>query len=223
MIWPFGSKKKVPETDFVKKYLDENSIKIPGIRQLGLLEFVVFDTETTGLNPKEDYILSFGAVKIQERKILIKSAIEWYPDSPKAGHQTAAIHGLLSKEETLGIRQFVEQVLMYFGSSILVGHHVGFDLQMLHKASKAYGLPRLVNPTLDTMNLAIRLDYGPSPDRQLVPMKEYGLDSLCVRFGIATEDRHTASGDAFLTAQLLLKLLKLAEQKGIRSFADLVR
>ncbi|MFC3879550.1 PolC-type DNA polymerase III [Algoriphagus namhaensis] len=223
MIWPFGSKKKIPETDFVKRYLDENSRKIPGIRQLDLLEFVVFDTETTGLNPKEDFILSFGAVKIQERKILVNTAVEWYPNSPKAGSQTAEIHGLLRPEATLEIQSFIKQVLAYFSNSILVGHHVGFDLQMLHKASKAYGLPRLVNPTLDTMNLAIRLDYGPSPDRQMVPMKEYGLDTLCDRFGIATEDRHTAPGDAFLTAQLLLKLLKLAEQKGINTFSDLLR
>lgn len=223
MIWPFGRNKKIPETDFVKKYLDENSKKIPGIRQLDLLEFVIFDTETTGLNPKEDFILSFGGVKIQDRKILVNTAVEWYPNSPKSGTQTAEIHGLLSPESTLEIESFVKEVLAYFGNSILVGHHVGFDLQMLHKASKAYGLPMLVNPTLDTMNLAIRLDYGPNPDRQMVPMKEYGLDALCTRFGIVTEDRHTAPGDAFLTAQLLLKLLKLAEQKGIKSFSELLR
>lgn len=222
MIWPFG-RKKIQETDFVKEYLDQNSQKIPAIRTLDLLDFVVFDTETTGLNPKEDYILSFGGVKIKGSKVLVKSSVEWYPSSPKSGGKTASIHGIVDQKNTLPIDTFTAQVLAYFGNSILVGHHVGFDLQMLHKASRSFGLPRLINPTLDTMSLAIRLDYGPQADRQMIPMNEYSLDALCQRFGIAPEDRHTAPGDAFLTAQLLLKLLKFAEGKGIETFGQLVR
>jgi DNA polymerase-3 subunit epsilon len=54
-------------------------------------------------------------------------------------------------------------------------------------------------------------------------MGTYSLDELCIRYGIEMDDRHTAAGDAFLTAQLFLKLLKLAEKKGIRNFKDLLR
>lgn len=222
MIWPFG-REKVPETDFVKEYLDRNTKRIPNVRNLDLLDFVVFDTETTGLNPKEDYILSFGAVKIKGKQILINSAVEWYPHSPKSGSKTAPIHGILDQKNTQPIEEFITRVLAYFGNSILVGHHVGFDLQMLHKASKGYGLPRIINPTLDTMNLAMRLDHGPNADRQMIYSGEYSLDALCKRYAIPLEDRHTAPGDAFLTAQLALKLLKAAESKGIDSFGKLIR
>ena len=222
MIWPFG-KPKVPERDFVKEYLDRNIQKIPNIRNLDLLEFVVFDTETTGLNPSEDYILSFGAVRIKRGHILVNSAVEWYPHSPKSGSKTAPIHGLIDQKNSLLIDKFIAEVLGYFGNSILIGHHIGFDLQMLHKASKSYGLPRIINPTLDTMNLAIRLDHGPHADRQMIQPEQYSLDRLCERYAIPLDDRHTAPGDAFLTAQLALKLLKEAESKGIDTFGKLIR
>jgi DNA polymerase-3 subunit epsilon len=73
------------------------------------------------------------------------------------------------------------------------------------------------------MNLAIRLEHGPHADRTQIKREDYTLDALCARYGIIPEDRHTAAGDAFLTAQVLLKLLALAKQKGIKDFGQLMR
>jgi DNA polymerase-3 subunit epsilon len=93
----------------------------------------------------------------------------------------------------------------------------------MQKACSPFGLEKLPNPMIDTMTLAIRLELGPHADRSQIHPEDYGLDALCGRYQIITEDRHTASGDAFLTAQLLLKLLKLAQVKGIKNFGQLIR
>lgn len=220
--WPFGKGEKL-KAEFVEEFLQKAQKPIPGIRSIDQLNFVVLDTETTGLNPEEDFILSFGAVKIEHGKILVRSALEYYPTSPKPGGKTAEIHGLLEREEQIKPADFVKHILPFLGNSILVGHHLGFDLEMLLKACKPFGLEKFPNPCLDTMNFAIRLEHGPHTDWNRIKAKDYSLDKLCKRYGIVTEDRHTAAGDAFLTAQLLLKLLKIAERKGIKNFGQLIR
>lgn len=216
--WPFNNSKPV-QRDFVKEYLKNSLMEIPGIRLFDQLSFVVLDTETTGLNPEIDHVLSFGAVKINSQSIQVASAVEWYLSSSKKGKEAIQIHELIGNKTVLSLADFSSQFLNYIGNNIIVGHHLGFDLEMLKKIVKAFGLTRFPNPCLDTMNLAIRLDYGLRADRNLIPLKNYTLDALCDRYGIKTEDRHTAGGDAFLTANLLLKLLKAAEKKGINNWS----
>ncbi len=215
--------KKVSKADFVEDFLLKNQKPIPAIRSLDQLEFTVFDTETTGLSTKEDYILSFGGVKIRNAAIQIETAIELYPTSPKSGKKTASIHGLVQRENQIQIRDFAKQTLEYFGNSILVAHHIGFDTEMMQKVCSPFGLEKLPNPMIDTMTMAIRLELGPRADRNQINPENYSLDHLCERYQIQTDDRHTAPGDAFLTAQLLLKFLKIAQAKGITNFAQLMR
>jgi DNA polymerase-3 subunit epsilon len=116
------------------------------------------------------------------------------------------------------IRSFLEDA----AQKILVGHHLGFDLAMLERAGRSLGLRKIKNPGLDTYDLAVRLDRGRYYDPRTIPSREYSLDRLCERYGISLDDRHTAAGDAFLTAQLLIKLLKVAAAKGIRSYGELM-
>ncbi|PZX58378.1 DNA polymerase-3 subunit epsilon [Algoriphagus ratkowskyi] len=215
--------KHVDKADFVKAFLLQNQKPIPAIRSLDQLEFTVFDTETTGLSIKEDYVLSFGGVKIRNAAIQIETAIELYPTSPKSGKKTASIHGLVQRENQIQIRDFANQSLEYFCNSILVAHHIGFDTEMMQKACRPFGLEKLPNPMIDTMTMAIRLELGPHADRSQINPSDFGLDSLCKRYQIPTEDRHTAAGDAFLTAQLFLKFLKIAQGKGITNFGQLTR
>jgi DNA polymerase III subunit epsilon len=130
---------------------------------------------------------------------------------------------LIQRENQLSIREFAEKSLDYFGNSVLVAHHIGFDLEMIQKACKPFGMEKLPNPKIDTMSLAIRLELGPHANRSQINPQQYSLDALCERYQIRTEDRHTAAGDAFLTAQLFLKLLRLASAKGINNFGQLIR
>jgi DNA polymerase-3 subunit epsilon len=220
--WEFW-KPKEERLDFVRDFLAANEQPIPGVRAISQLKFTILDTETTGLEPAKDSILSFGAVKISELKIQVPTAVEWYPKSKNLPGKAAQIHGLVDIKNQISEEEFVKLLLPYLSDSILVGHHIGFDLEMIGKALRPYGISRLPNPVIDTLNFAIRLEHGPQADFSRIQMGTYSLDDLCARFGIETEDRHTAAGDAFLTAQLFLKLLRLAEKKGIRTYKELLR
>lgn len=217
--WPFQSQSK--KQDFVEEYLQLFQNPIPGIRKITQLDFVVLDTETTGLDPKNDFVISFGGIKIQKGKIQVGTAVEWYPESPKEAGESAKIHGLVHRENLVKPKVFSEMLLEYIGSSILVGHHLNFDLEMLQKLCHSSGLKSFRNQSLDTLALAVRIEHGPHVNWHEISMREYSLDALCERYQISTDDRHTAGGDAFLTAQLLLKLLKLADRKGISTYAQL--
>ncbi len=220
--WQFWKPKR-ERLDFVREFLAENEAVISGIRSIERLNFTVLDTETSGLDTTKDSILSFGAVKISESKIQVPSAVEWYPAAKDHGGKTAPIHGLVGIPNQISTEEFARLLLKYLGNSILVGHHVGFDLEMMVKLIRPFGVEKLPNPVIDTLNLAIRLEHGPQADRNRIQLESYSLDALCSRYGIETDDRHTAAGDAFLTAQLLLKLLKKCHQKGIRDFKNLTK
>lgn len=219
--WEFWKKEK-KKPDFIQSYLDENAEKIPGIRSIDQLHFTVLDTETSGLDPIRDHVLSFGAVKILQSKILIDRSVEWYPYSENPGKNTVAIHELMEVQNTLSKEEFARKFLPYIGNSILVGHHIGFDLEILRNLLKPFGFTHFKNPVIDTYHLAIRLEKGPLRDLSSIRHEEYSLDSLCKRYGIAPDDRHTAAGDAFLTALLLLKLFAKAQSKGITTFQNLI-
>lgn len=215
--------KRIHKADFVRHYEDAFSKPIPPLRKIPQLQFTVLDTETTGLDIRRDEILSFGAVKVKGYLIEVKDSIELYLDTEKFKKESIAVHQILNPSDTLSKFGFAEAFLAYIGTDILVGHHLGFDIEMLEKTLRPFGLAKILNPLLDTHSLALRLEKGPFA--QKIPMKpgEYALDEVCARYGIPLDDRHTAAGDAFLTAQLLMKLLKLAEQKGIADFRSLVR
>ena len=220
--WEFW-KKPGKRADFIQSYLDQNREPIPQLRSIEQLDFVVLDTETSGFDLTNDHVLSFGAVKIQDLKIKISQSIELFPTSQKAPNQTVKIHGILDQKERVSLEVFTESVMSFIGNGIVVGHHVGFDLEMLIRIFKEFGLEKFPNPVLDTMSLAIRLDHGPLADSNQLNREDYSLDSLCERFGIEMDDRHTAAGDSFLTAQLLIKLLAIAKKKGITTAGKLLR
>jgi DNA polymerase-3 subunit epsilon len=215
--------KELPKTAFVETYESLFEKPIPPMRPISQLTFVVLDTETTGLDPKKDFIISFGAIKLRSYVLKIDTAQEIYLKTPVKNKEAIQVHEIIDPIEGLTIKDFAKQFLDYIGRDIIVGHHIGFDLLMLEKVLKPFGLKKLLNPVLDTQYLAMRLEKGPHYDPSMGKPGEYSLDNLCERYGIELDDRHTAAGDAFLTGQLLLRLLKMAERKGIKDFGTLMR
>lgn len=168
--------------------------------------FVVLDTETTGFDLKKDRILSIGALRVQNGTIKAKEAFEVFLDQTTFDSRTVEIHGILKKGKTTRIPEVegLKILLNLLENSVLVAHHTRFDVGMINEALARHGLPKLLNKDLDTAIL-----YNKSlPRTKRKTEGHYSLDELCDHFGISKTDRHTALGDAYITAMSFLRILE---------------
>ncbi len=226
MAWWFAKPKaQQAQPTWLQRYLAAKPGKGALLKQpIRAASFLVFDTETSGFTIKKDHILSIGAITVRDNVILLDEALEVLaaaPETEKTEH--VEIHEILPKHSldagalADALAQFVELAT----GKILVGHHVHYDISMVSQKMKdLYGV-KLYNPYVDTGQLAIRLEHPPSHAAPVVG-KNYTLDALCERYRISPDDRHNAAGDAFITAQLLLKLIHKAEVRGAKTVADLM-
>jgi DNA polymerase-3 subunit epsilon len=112
-------------------------------------------------------------------------------------------------EEPEALEQFID----YLRDGVIVGHHIGHDVGTFDAALERHWGIRLLNRSLDTMDLTLHLEQdGAFAGRPAI--RRFTLDALCELFGVIPHDRHTASGDAFITAQVFLRLLKLSARFG---------
>ena len=218
-MFSFFQKKHTEYPDYWLAYEQDFRHKSkPGITDT---RFVILDTETTGFNYKSDRILSIGAVPVIQNTISIADVFEIYVKQDTFNPETVKIHGLLREDrrvDAVGEEEAIRRFLAYAGNAVLVAHHANFDLTMINTALKRLGLPRLKNRVLDTSALYTRsritsnlIDYN----------KSYTLDELADTLNIAKNDRHTAAGDAYITALVFLKILSRLEKKGIHKIKDL--
>lgn len=220
----FGIKPRGPAPEFWQAYLEAN--RQPLSKKLPLEEtcFVVFDTETTGLNPRSDRLLSIGAVKVMNGRIFTDAPFErTIRQEHLPRHREAiGVHGILpgqslaGQDETQALREF----LAYIGNAALVGHHLRFDVSIVQEALKKCQGGKLRNPLIDTRALALRVEKGRGWHGD--QSGNYSLDALCERYHIPGSDRHTAAGDAYITAILLLKLLARLRKRGVKVLGELI-
>lgn len=213
-MW-FWKKKKAPEwneawPEEVKTYLRKDFRKSHE-------SYVVFDLETTGLDPKKDKILSFAFLRIEKDIIQIQDRMEGFIQHPVLSDtSTTGIHHVVHSDLQNGIppQEFLNKTLAFIGNSILVGHHMAFDVACINELlMENFGL-EIRNKTRDTAKIASRLERA-LPDAYNATKKYKTLDELCEQYGIRPEARHSASGDTFTTAMLFLKIKKLAKKRKI--------
>lgn len=186
------------------------------------IPFVVLDTETTGLNPERDRILSIGALRLKGGRVVVRDGLELYLHQDHFDSHAVKIHGIL-REDThsrIAEAEALERLVTYIGDDVIVGHHISFDRAVLQRALVRHGLGPLRNPCLDT-GLLYRKTLLKTP---LLRKKDfYSLDDLARRFDLPCADRHTALGDAFLTAMALAHILELLKAKGVQTRKQLLR
>jgi len=185
------------------------------------LTFVVFDTETTGLDVRKSRLLSLGAVRVQQNRFRVEDTLDC--TIQQADYQSGTeveVHGILAKHSRDGMpeAEAIQLFLTFIQDSILVGHHVEFDIGMVNQALKRMGGKRLLNKSVDTVQLAMRVN----PPSAFVKPGDYALDKLCQLYNLPLSDRHTAAGDAYITALLLMKLLTRLQKRGIKDLGDLL-
>ena len=178
------------------------------------VRFVALDSETTGLNPLTDRLITVGAVSVQDGDIILEDAFE---AMLQVSRNTAAVavHGITRDETKGGLEESkaLRLFLDYLQDGVIVGHHIGHDISTLNAGYQRHWGVELQNRSLDTMDLTLHLERsGAFADRERI--REFTLVSLCELFGVVPHDRHTAAGDAFLTAQVFVRLLRLASRHG---------
>ncbi|WP_035671016.1 PolC-type DNA polymerase III [Flavobacterium sp. 83] len=174
--------------------------------------FVVLDTETTGFDYINDRILCIGAIVLQNNTIPIHDSFEIFIQQEHYDKATAKIHGIL-KEFILdrpNELQALQQFLAFLGNSIIIAHHTVFDITMINNALERNGLPKLTNKTLDT---AVLYKKTLLVSHLLERKDSYSLDELADKFDISKKDRHTAMGDAYITAIAFLKIVNKLRAK----------
>jgi DNA polymerase III subunit epsilon len=189
-----------PETGWDERRLDE-------------LAYTVFDTETTGLDPSADEIISIGAVRALRGRLLRRETFDRLVD-PKRPLSAAslAVHGIAP--ELLDGEATIDEVLPLFArfaeDTVLVGHNVAFDMRFLERKEEPTGV-RLTQPVLDTLLLSGAADPGE---------EDHSLEAIAARLGVSVTGRHTALGDAILTCEILLKQISLLSAQGTVTLAD---
>lgn len=197
-------------------------------KPLSETRFVVFDSETTGLDLSKNRLLSIAGVAMLGAEIRLDETFDaMVSQADVGGSEAAVIHGLISNDLAGGLREddAASQFLSFAGDAVLVAHHAAFDLRMLEKAIAAHRGAKVWSPSVDTAQLAQRVEVSPmtsNQERGADQRKAYQLDNLVERYGIDVSERHTASGDALATALLFQRLLKKAERRGIRTLGDLL-
>jgi DNA polymerase-3 subunit epsilon len=178
-------------------------------RQLSELTYTVFDTETTGLNPKGgDEIISIGAVRIVNNRLLHDECFDRLVDPQRSiPFESTQIHGI--QQEMLIGQLTLDIVLPLFHKfaqgTILIAHNAAFDMRMLQLKEAATGV-KFLNPVLDTMLLSAVVHPG---------QKNHNMEGIVERLGTSIVGRHTALGDAIATAEIFLKLIPLLAEQGI--------
>jgi DNA polymerase-3 subunit epsilon len=183
------------------------------------VRFVVLDSETTGLNPSTDRIITIGAVAVRDGEIDLRDS---FSRLLKVTENTSAVsvHGITRDQSRHGVEEpeALDAFLDYLRDGVIVGHHIGHDVATVDAALERHWGFRLLNRSLDTMDLTLHLERaGAFAGRP--PIRTFTLDALCAMFGVVPHDRHTAEGDAFITAQVFLRLVRLASRLGRATLA----
>lgn len=196
--------------DFDLFQMDEQGSALDD-RPLSELAYTVFDTETTGLNPAGgDAIIQLGAARIVNGKLLRQETFEQLVDPGRhIPEASIPIHGI--SQDMVAGKPRIAQVLPVFHAyaqdTVLVAHNAAFDMRFLQLQEATTGIA-FHQPVLDTLLLSAVVHPHQESHR---------LEAIAERFNITILGRHTALGDALVTAEIWLRLIPLLQEQGIHT------
>jgi DNA polymerase III subunit epsilon len=195
-------------------------------RPIDSFDFVVLDTELTGMNPDKDEIVSIGAVKIRELAINPSDVFHTLVHPRRAMPKKSTLIHRITPEtvrEAPRLHEILPHLIEYCEGCLIVGHHVGMDMSFINKALKEVLGGVLLTPCLDTMRLAKIYDeeLWVNYYDQFNLSTSYNLRELSKRYGLPCFPEHDAMQDALQTAYLFLFLVKKLRRGSVRTLKDL--
>ena len=175
-------------------------------------EFVCFDCETTGLEPKKDDIISIGAVIIKDNRIISsKRFVRFVKPKTKLQIEAIKVHHIreMDLEEAEDIDEVIEDFLEFIGNRKLVGYFLEFDIAMVNKYLKPKLGIKLPNKAYEVS--AIYYDWK----IEKIPQSNIDLrfDTIMKDLRIPVFGKHDAYNDAVMTAMMFVKLKNKAKVK----------
>lgn len=174
--------------------------------------YVVFDIETTGINPKFCKIIEIGAVKIVNGEQVDSFSVFVNPEIPipyNITKLTSITDDMVMDAET--IDQVLPAFIDFIGDSVLVAHNASFDTGFIYKYAQDLGIPFSCT-IVDTMTLGHIL----CPE-----LGKFTLDRICKHLGIKLENHHRAVDDAAATADIFKRFIPMIKEKGVYNLDDL--
>lgn len=185
------------------------------------VRYVVIDSELTGLNPKKDSIVSLGAIRMSGTRILLgQTFYKLVSPRSKLTGESVVIHGITPAEvaEEPLIDSVLPEFLDFCGADIMVGYMPEIDFAFINREAKHIFGEVVRNPVIDVLALDIwrkrRIGEAHSSHPSLYDIAK-GLD-------VPVKGAHNAIADAFITAQILQRLLPVLKDLGVKSLGELL-
>lgn len=168
-------------------------------------EYVAFDCETTGLNPKSAEIISIGAVKIRDNKVLTSEKFEVTVKPRKEiSEESIKIHHLRNRDVEGGvdIKEALDLFLDFVGNRALVGYYLEFDVAMINKYFKEFYGTCLPNPQIEVSALYFDKKNDVFGSKNV----DLRFESIMNGLNLPIFGQHSAYYDALMTALIFVKL-----------------
>lgn len=218
LLWGTPADERLRRNHEVFRNLDQD-------KPLAEYDFVVLDTELTGMNPRKDEIVSIGAVHIRDFQVQPGECLHTLVQPKALPKQSTLIHRITpdAVKDAPRLREVLPGLLDFLNDSLIVGHHIGMDMLFINRAVRRVFGAELISPCLDTMRLAQAFEaemWENYYDRYQLGVS-YNLRDLSNRLGLPVFPQHDALQDALQTAYLFLFLVKKLNKGGVATLKDL--
>jgi DNA polymerase III epsilon subunit len=199
-----GAENAAKDRPDAKDQVEKQKPPVPARTRISDLDFVAFDTETTGLNPRKDRVVEIAAVKFRDGKVVGKKSWLINPDR-SIPYWVQRVHGITPAmvADKPSFKEVLPEFAAFVQDSVLVAHNARFDVSFMGEEIRRSNGAVPVNQVLDS--LALFRNWFPEA-------RSYSLTAMADRLGIEPQGAfHRAMADSMYLALAMNKGLERKE------------